>query len=163
MTSSPSTRHTRANGRITLLASRVTRNRSRPSPLRRRTHQPNVPHPWNAEPVLSPPPVPPTPAPSNRFSHFDNHDMSSDSDDDAEFEMEYGNNVDSTSGTIPGGSNSTKSNHSSFVYLANNQFRLPFGGLCKPLNLQRKLAKVLPTAESNDTHRHAEPPPTPRL
>ena len=48
------------------------------------------------ENVPPPPPVPPATAPSNRFSHFDSHDMSSNSDDDAEFEMDYGNNVDST-------------------------------------------------------------------
>jgi len=59
-----------------------------------------------------------------------------------DFEMEYVNNVDSTGVTVPGGSHSTKNNSSSIVYLVNNQFRLPFGGMCKPPNLQRKLKKV---------------------
>ena len=68
--------------------------------------------------------------------------MSSGSDDDAGFEMEYGNNVDSTGSNVPGGLNSTKNNATSNVYLANNQFRLPFGGPFRPPQLHRKLNKI---------------------
>jgi len=67
--------------------------------------------------------------------------MSSDSDVNAGFEMDSGKNVDITGGTIPGGLNSTKNIAPSKDYCFNSQFRLPFGGPSRPLQLQYKLDK----------------------
>jgi len=81
--------------------------------------------------------------PTIRFSHFDSHDMPSDSDDDAGFEMEYDNIIDITGSIFPSGLNSTNSNTPSNVYCTNTQFRLPFGGPSRPSQFQRKLDKVV--------------------
>ena len=68
--------------------------------------------------------------------------MSSDSDDDAGFNMEYGNNVDSTGQPVPDSTDSTKPKAASKDYYTPVTFRLPFRGYAAAPNLQCKINKI---------------------
>ena len=72
--------------------------------------------------------LPPPPSHENRNQYADFEELSSDSADDAEFQQEYGNNVNASGNQIPKDT-SSKSNDSTFSYMSPTfNCRLPFGG-----------------------------------
>jgi len=67
--------------------------------------------------------------------------MSSDSDVDAGFEMNDGNNIDSTDKDVTGSFHSDKYNATSIPYCPSLAYNLTFGGPSHPHKLQQKLAR----------------------
>ena len=70
------------------------------------------------------------------FNFPDTQDLSSDTDDDDNFEIEYDNNVDSAGNVVP------KPSVNSTNYSSRHLFHLPFGGLPNPtaLKWRRKIS-----------------------
>jgi hypothetical protein len=77
------------------------------------------------------PPAQPGLPPANQFSQFtDNHEIYSNSNDDAPFLQDYGNNVDAAGQSVSALSNSSKTKTSSTNYTSSfRHYNLPFGGL----------------------------------
>ena len=92
--------------------------------------EPMQPPPVSPTPPPSPPPHPQPPQTRPHFNFPDTQDLSSDSNDDESFDMEYGNNVYESGSIVP------KNNANSTSYSSHKVYHLPFGGHPNPTALK---------------------------